>query len=105
MTLGGNVVRRDLGEKAMKDITMYTKMSIEYAIENPDEALEFAKKWGRGIDDEPNQKFVSMYVNQRTIDYCDDGRASIKQFILEGQDVGLINKDFNIELVDFIGRG
>ena len=44
MPLGGNVVRRDLGEKAMKDITMYTKMSIEYAIENPDEALEFAKK-------------------------------------------------------------
>jgi 1,4-dihydroxy-6-naphthoate synthase len=105
MPLGGNVVRRDLGEKAMKDITMYTKMSIEYAIENPDEALEFAKKWGRGIDDETNQKFVSMYVNQRTIDYGDDGRASIKQFILEGQDIGLIDKDFNIELVDFIGRG
>ena len=41
---GGNVVRRDLGEQAMKDITLYTKMSIEYAIENPDEALEFAKK-------------------------------------------------------------
>ena len=105
MPLGGNVVRRDLGKKAMEDITMYTRMSIEYAIENPAEALEFAKKWGRGIDDETNQKFVSMYVNQRTIDYGDDGRASIKQFIQEGQDVGLINKDFNIELVEFIGRG
>ncbi|MDP6333976.1 MAG: ABC transporter substrate-binding protein [Candidatus Poseidoniaceae archaeon] len=105
MPLGGNVVRRDLGQKAMEDITMYTKMSIEYAIENPEEALEFAKKWGRGIDDETNQKFVSMYVNQRTIDYGDDGRASIRQFIKEGQDVGLIDKDFNIDIVDFIGRG
>jgi 1,4-dihydroxy-6-naphthoate synthase len=46
-----------------------------------------------------------MYVNQRTIDYGDDGRASIKQFIQEGQDIGLISKDFNIDLVEFIGRG
>jgi 1,4-dihydroxy-6-naphthoate synthase len=105
MPLGGNVVRRDLGLKAMEDITKYTRMSIEYAIENPGEALEFAKKWGRGIDDKTNQKFVSMYVNQRTIDYGDDGRASIKQFIQEGQDIGLISKDFNIDLVEFIGRG
>ena len=38
-----NVLRRDLGEKVMEDITKYTKKSIEFAISNPDEALEFAK--------------------------------------------------------------
>ena len=38
MPLGGNVVRKDLGEEMMQDITRYTKMSIEYAINNPDEA-------------------------------------------------------------------
>ena len=84
MPLGGNVVRKDLGDKMMEDITNYTKMSIEYAINNPDEALEFAKKWGRGIDDDTNRKFVTMYVNDRTIDYREDGRNSIKQFISEG---------------------
>ena len=103
MPLGGNVVRRDLGEQAMKDITLYTKMSIEYAIENPDEALEFAKKWGRGIDDDTNRKFVTMYVNQRTIDYGQDGRESIRQFITEGQDIGLIDKSFDVSTIDFIG--
>ena len=69
MPLGGNVVRRDLGQKMMEDITKYTKMSIEHSIENPDVALEFAKKWGRGIDDDTNREFVTMYVNERTIDY------------------------------------
>ena len=78
-------------------------MSIEYAIANPDEALEFAKKWGRGIDDDTNRKFVTMYVNQRTIDYREDGRESIRQFISEGQEIGLIDKDFDVALIDFIG--
>ena len=104
MPLGGNVVRKDLGDKTMKDITNYTKMSIEYAINNPDEALEFAKKWGRGIDDDTNRKFVTMYVNDRTIDYREDGRSSIKQFISEGQAIGLIDAKFNVEEMRFIGE-
>ena len=103
MPLGGNVVRKDLGDKMMEDITRYTKMSIEYAIENPDEALEFAKKWGRGIDDVTNRKFVTMYVNDRTIDYREDGRASIRQFISEGQEIGLIDSSFDVTSIKFIG--
>ena len=103
MPLGGNVVRKDLGEKMMEDITLYTKMSIEYAIENPDEALEFAKKWGRGIDDVTNRKFVTMYVNDRTIDYREDGRASIRQFISEGQEIGIIDSSFDVKSIKFIG--
>ena len=103
MPLGGNVVRRGLGKKMMEDITMYTKKSIEYAINNPDEALEFAKKWGRGIDDDTNRKFVTMYVNDRTIDYREDGRASIRQFILEGQQIGLIDSNFEVDKMEFIG--
>ena len=104
MPLGGNVVRRDLGEQVMQDITKYTKMSIEYALESPDEALEVAKAWGRGIDDDTNQKFVGMYVNDRTIDYKNEGRSSIRQFISEGQAIGLIREDFDTAGMRFIGE-
>ena len=104
MPLGGNVVRRDLGEQSINDITKYTKMSIEYALNNPDEALEFAKQWGRGIDDDTNREFVSMYVNQRTIDYGPDGRESIRRFLREGQEIGMINKDFNVDDIIFVGE-
>ena len=103
MPLGGNVVRRDLGQKIMEDVTLYTKMSIEHSIENPDIALEFAKKWGRGIDDETNREFVTMYVNDRTIDYKPEGRKSIRLFLEEGQRIGLIDEDFDIDGLKFIG--
>ncbi len=103
MPLGGNVVRRDLGQDVMEDITMYTKMSIEHSIAHPEEALEFAKAWGRGIDDETNQKFVTMYVNDRTIDYKPEGRSSIRRFLQEGQELGMIREDFNVEDLSFIG--
>ena len=103
MPLGGNVVRKDLGQKMMEDITMYTKMSIEHSIANPDVALQFAKKWGRGIDDDTNREFVTMYVNDRTIDYKPEGRESIRQFLKEGQSLGLIAEDFEIDELEFIG--
>ena len=103
MPLGGNVVRRDLGQEMMEDITNYTKMSIEHSIANPDVALEFAKKWGRGIDDETNKKFVTMYVNDRTIDYKPEGRQSIRLFLKEGQKIGLIDSNFDVDNLKFIG--
>ena len=87
----------------MNDITKYTKMSIEYALNSPDEALEFAKAWGRGIDDDTNREFVGMYVNDRTIDYREEGRQSIRQFITEGQNIGLIREDFDAQTMSFIG--
>jgi 1,4-dihydroxy-6-naphthoate synthase len=105
MPLGGNVVRRDLGQQVMEDITKYTKMSIEFALNSPDEALEFAKKWGRGIDDDTNRKFVGMYVNDRTIDYQAEGRSSVRQFIREGQQLGMIQSDFDPDAMLFIGSG
>ena len=74
LPLGGNVVKKSLGKEMVEQITKDTKKSIQYALEHPGEALEFAKKWGRGIDDATNQEFVSMYVNQRTISYGEDGR-------------------------------
>ena len=103
MPLGGNVVRKDLGQKMMEDITMYTKMSIEHSISNPDVALQFAKKWGRGIDDDTNKKFVTMYVNDRTIDYKPEGRESIRKFLKEGQSIGLIESSFDVDGLKFIG--
>ena len=105
MPLGGNVVRKDLGYQTMEDVTMYTKMSIEHSIANPDTALEFAKKWGRGIDDETNREFVSMYVNERTTDYKSEGRESIRMFLKEGQRIGLIDPNFDVDGMSFIGSG
>ena len=58
---------------------------------------------GPGIDDDTNKEFVGMYVNDRTIDYREEGRQSIRQFIAEGQSIGMIRDDFDAEAIVFIG--
>ena len=103
LPLGGNVVRKDLGEQLCEEITAWVKQSIELAISQPDEALEFARKWGRGIDQETNSRFVKMYVNDRTIDYQEDGRESIRRFLTEGQNIGMVDSEFEVNGVSFIG--
>ena len=65
--------------------------------------LNLQKAWGRGIDDETNQKFVTMYVNDRTIDYKAEGRESIRRFLKEGQSIGMIREDFDVDGLKFIG--
>ena len=57
-----------------------------------------------GISDETNEKFVGMYVNQRTIDYGDDGREAVMRFLEEGQSIGLVDSNFDPRAIDFIGR-
>ena len=104
LPLGGNVVLRSHGEERCAEIANDVRNSIEHAIQNPDSALSFAKKWGRGISDETNEKFVGMYVNERTIDYGPDGREAVMRFLEEGQKIGLVDPGFEPRAIDFIGR-
>ena len=85
----------------MQDITKY-KM-VEYALALPAKPSSLPRQ-GRGIDDETNREFVGMYVNDRTIDYKEEGRASIRQFIKEGQAIGMIRDDFDTTTMRFIGE-
>ena len=103
LPLGGNIVRRDLGKEVYEQVTDDVKKSITYALENPKPALKFAKQWGRGIDDNTNREFVDMYVNQRTIDYGIDGRRAIRLLLKEGQRIGMIRKDLDVDGLEFIG--
>ena len=104
LPLGGNIVRKDLGEELCIKIADDIRRSIEYALDNPDSALEFAKQWGRGIDDQTNRTFVGMYVNPRTIDYGPDGREAVRRFLREGQEIGLVDNMFDVDTIRFIGE-
>ena len=103
LPLGGNVVRRDLGEEICHTLAMDVKKSIEHSLQDPDTALEFAKLWGRGIDDNTNREFVQMYVNSRTIDYGEDGRSAVRLFLKEGQKIGLVDEKLDTDSIEFIG--
>ena len=105
LPLGGNVVRKDLGIDMCQKITEDVKNSIEHSLSNPKDALKFAKKWGRGIDDDTNEEFVGMYVNDRTLDYGEDGRDAIRLFLRKGQEIGMVRSDLDVDSIVFVGSG
>ena len=103
LPLGGNVVRRDLGTEACDIITEHVGLSIAHAISDPKEGLAFAIEWGRGIDEATNEEFVQMYVNNRTIGYGPEGREAVRRFLKEGQQIGMIRADLDVDALEFIG--
>ena len=105
LPLGGNVVKSSLGLSNCLEISRDVARSIEYALETPEMALEFSRKWGRGIDQTTNEKFVRMYVNKRTVDYEDDGREAVRLFLERGQQIGLVREDFEVDKISFLGLG
>ena len=96
-------MRRDLGEDLCQQLSQDVKRSIEHSLQNQEAAHEFAKSWGRGIDDETNREFVQMYVNKRTLDYGPEGRAAIRLFLKEGQRIGMVDAGLDTDSIEFIG--
>ena len=79
LPLGVNTVRRDIGEKAVHDVSAILAESIDAALEHRDEALDYALGYGRGMDAERGDQFIGMYVNELTRDYGDEGRQAIRE--------------------------
>ena len=81
LPLGGNVVRRDLGDELMQAIARDLKASIEYGLAHRAEALRHAQGFSRGLDAERTDRFVGMYVNAYTVDYGAVGRRAVTELL------------------------
>ncbi len=90
LPLGVNVMRRELGEALHRQLSQALRESIAWAHGHVDEALEYAMRYGRGIDKETCRKFVLMYVNDYTLALGRDGRAAIERLFTLAQQRGLI---------------
>jgi len=90
LPLGGNVVRRALGDEAIAEIADIMRESISYGLEHRDVAVKHALQYGRGLDQKLADEFVGMYVNDLTLDYGADGRRSVELFLKEAAEAGII---------------
>src|SRR5438477_5684790 len=90
LPLGCNVMRRDLGDDLHRALSQALKDSIAWAHANVDEALEYAMRYGRGIDKETCRRFVLMYVNDFTLALGRDGRAAIERLFTMAKQKGLV---------------
>jgi 1,4-dihydroxy-6-naphthoate synthase len=100
LPLGGNAIRRSLGPETIVTTTNALRDSIQHALDNREEALAYAMQFARDLDPTLANRFVGMYVNERTLNYGEDGREAIRKLLDMGFDRGIIPHRTN---VDFVG--
>jgi 1,4-dihydroxy-6-naphthoate synthase len=100
LPLGANAVRRDLDRgDTLPRLSRLLRESIAYGLAHRPGALTHAERFGRGLDRDLADRFVGMYVNDRTLDYGEDGRAAVAELLRRGQEAGLIDR---APVVDFV---
>jgi 1,4-dihydroxy-6-naphthoate synthase len=100
LPLGGNAIRRDLGPELKSCVAAALRNSILYGLEHREEALAYAMQFARDLDQASADKFVGMYVNQRTVDYGQDGRDAIRRLLETGHEAGIIPVKPRVEFVE-----
>ena len=99
LPLGGNAIKRDLGPALINSCCNALRDSIQYALDHREEALQYAMQFARDLDVQQADKFVGMYVNERTLDYGKDGREAISKLLEMGYERGIIPQKPNVEFV------
>jgi 1,4-dihydroxy-6-naphthoate synthase len=100
LPLGGNAIRRELGAETIHDVNVALKNSIQYALDHREEALEYAMQFARDLDTASADKFVGMYVNERTVDYGPDGREAVSRLLDMGHKAGIIKNAAKVDWMD-----
>jgi len=100
LPLGGNAIRRSLGAEAHKIISQALRDSIQHGLDHREQALEYAMQFARDLDSSLANRFVSMYVNERTLDYGKDGREAIRKLLQVGHEKGIIPIEPKVDFID-----
>jgi 1,4-dihydroxy-6-naphthoate synthase len=99
LPLGGNAIRRSLGHEVQLITTQALRDSIQHAMDHREAALEYAMQFARDLDSSLANRFVGMYVNERTLNYGDDGREAIRKILAMGYERGIIPYKADVEFV------
>jgi 1,4-dihydroxy-6-naphthoate synthase len=99
LPLGGNVVRKDLGDELIAEIARLLKASIQYALDHRQEALDYALRYARDLDPALADRFVGMYVNEWTVDYGPRGREAVRLLLTRAAEAGIIPKAVDVQFV------
>ncbi|MDA1275293.1 MAG: ABC transporter substrate-binding protein [Verrucomicrobia bacterium] len=99
LPLGGNVIHKRFDPAIRRRISDILRTSIQYALDHRESAVKHSLQYGRGLDWKDADRFVGMYVNHWTVDYGEKGRESIRRFLNQGFERGLIPHRQELEFV------
>jgi len=100
LPMGGNAIRRDLGSETIREVSDLLKESIRFSLENREDALQYAMQFARDMDPALADRFVSMWVNELTLDYGERGRAAVRRLLSEGHERGIIPHAVIVDFAD-----
>ncbi len=100
LPMGGNVIRRDLGQELIRKVSGYLKQSIRYSLDHRAEALEYAMQFARDMEPQLADRFVGMWVNDLTLDYTERGREAVRLLLSEGVAQGIIPHEVKVDFVE-----
>ncbi|MEZ4490474.1 MAG: MqnA/MqnD/SBP family protein [Cyanobacteriota/Melainabacteria group bacterium] len=89
LPLGGNAIRRDLGDEMIKKLSDVLKRSIQFSLDNRKDALAYAMTFAPDIPEDLADRFVGMYVNELTVDQGKRGEAAIRKLFEMANERGL----------------
>jgi 1,4-dihydroxy-6-naphthoate synthase len=100
LPLGGNGIRRDLDRRVIQQTAKVLGESIRYGLEHREEALEYATQFARGLDPSTADRFVSLYVNDWTLDYGERGRQAVQTLLDRAFERGVLSQQVKAEFVE-----
>jgi len=89
-----------LGKQLMRKLSSLVTESIEYALTHREEAVAYAKEFGRGMDTPLTDKFVGMYVNKWTQNMGEKGREAIALLLTRAYHASLLPRPVHLEFVE-----
>jgi 1,4-dihydroxy-6-naphthoate synthase len=99
LPMGGNAIKRDLDKETTDQVSALLKESIQYSLDNREDALQYAMQFARDMDPALADRFVAMWVNDLTLDYGERGREAVRRLLAEGHERGIIPHAVDIEFV------
>jgi 1,4-dihydroxy-6-naphthoate synthase len=94
LPLGGNAIRRGLGEQTISEVSGLLRESIRWALDHRDELIdELIRRETRtdvGLTRAMLDRYLGMYANRDTLGYPEDARRAVQELFRRGQEAGLV---------------
>ncbi len=99
LPLGVNAARRDIGGQRLLELSAVLRDSIQAGLDNRDEAMAYALRFGRGLDGALADRFVGMYVNELTCDYGEEGKQAVRELLARAERLGVYERPVQVQFV------
>jgi len=100
LPLGANVIKKDLGAELMTQAAAAIRDSIQYGFKHRSDGIDYAIDFGRNLGTEKVDQFISMYVNDFTIDWGENGRNAVRELLKRGTEAGILPE---VDEIEFVG--